>query len=99
MQTAQTKIGLYKTSESGSPIFKHSLEKLIKANGLDISVLNLSSREIQKGALYREDIIGLVLPGRTRGQDYREELGDAGNMVIQRATERAGLSVLAVCAG
>jgi glutamine amidotransferase-like uncharacterized protein len=89
------RIAIYRTEEGGAKLFQQQLESLTHSYNVDVQLV--TANDILEDALDKETI-GLVVPGRSRGQYYRDELGEKGFQRIQSAT-RNGMGVLAVCAG
>lgn len=93
-------IGLYETGQSGFAPLMARLQRVAQEHAPDtFRILPLRAEEIRRRALFRPDMAGLVMPGRTQGQDYRDELGDTGLANIQTAVHKRGMAVLAICAG
>ncbi len=89
------RIAIYRTEEGGTRLFQQQLERL--AYPYHVNVQLLTAADILENAL-DEQTIGLVVPGRSRGQYYRDELGEEGFLRIQQNVKK-GMAVLAVCAG
>jgi glutamine amidotransferase-like uncharacterized protein len=89
------KIAIYKTDEGGAALFHKQLQAMTAKYNVDIRLV--TAQDISSGIL-EDEVSGLVVPGRSRGQYYRDELGDDGFQHIQSATQN-GMAVLAVCAG
>lgn len=95
-----TKIVIYKTGEDNSNLLETRMMQIIaEQNKSDkIEILGIHSDAIRNDILLQPDISGLILPGRCRGQDYRDELEAQGLSAIQQAAHN-GLSIMAICAG
>jgi glutamine amidotransferase-like uncharacterized protein len=97
--TNRKKIAVYETGEYSPTLFKKSMNEVILESGKDIDVVGITGDEIKNGALLHKDYIGLVMPGRNHGQDYRNEIEELGCAHIYLATYKNNLSIMAVCAG
>lgn len=83
---------VYDNKDMGARLLCEQLQAMT-----DFDVRIKTAKHIFNGEL-ENDTVGLVMPGRTSGQLYRDELGDDGFKKIQAATQN-GMAVLAICAG
>ena len=97
--TSPFKIAVYETGENGPHLFKAMMREIINENALDIDVVGITAEEICASRLLAPEYIGLIMPGRNRGQDYRDELGELGSAMIKAAAYRTGLCTQCICAG
>ena len=86
---------IYQTNEGGADLFERHLKRMTEHD--DVTIRMTSGIEIKDG-INPKKIIGLVLPGRSRGQYYRDELGEVGFNHISHAVNH-GMSLMGVCAG
>ena len=93
-------IAIYNTREGGEALLQQSLHQALA--GLSyyplIQSRFITAEDIHKDFLRQKQILGLILPGRNHGSDYRRELGDKGFKTILDSTNN-GLHVMAICAG
>lgn len=97
--TTTKKIAVYDTREYSHFLFVQIMSKVLAERGLEIEVVPITGQQIKEKTLSDTDYIGLIMPGRNLGQDYRDELGESGCRAIQEAVQESSLGVMAICAG
>ena len=99
MDNEKKKIGVYQTGEYGAVLFENHLHKALLRNNLAdmFEIVHVHAKDIQKET-FIDNLAGLAMPGRNKGQEYRDEWGEAGYKNIKTAVRYQGMDVLAVCA-
>lgn len=93
-------ITVYKTDGSCQILTERLLSAMAAQNDQDMQfqIKLVTPKDIHDGYLAQQHVVGLVMPGRNKGSDYRSELGDRGMQEIHKQVEK-GLRVHATCAG
>jgi len=91
-------IFIYDTGGYCSTLVHEKLSHIVQDKNLALQISSITAQQIKDGRLLDASSVGFVMPGRNKGQDYRDELGQQGFMAIRKATQ-AGVNSLLICAG